>query len=101
MEYRKELSRIRCSDHHLEIERGRHMNIPRHERLCKTCGVTEIESEEHFLIHCNKFNHLRMKHHIEPTSTVQDLLKTEDPTTLGKFLIEAYELRQCLLDNIS
>ena len=47
---RKHISKLRCSSHDLEIEKGRHNNKPRHERLCLLCDLNEIETEEHFLI---------------------------------------------------
>ena len=43
-------TKLRISDHNLEIERGRYYKIPRQERLCKICNV--IENEEHFVLHC-------------------------------------------------
>ena len=49
---RKIISKIRCSDHPLEIGKGRHLNIPRAERTCKTCTAGIIEHEEDFLIKC-------------------------------------------------
>ena len=49
---RKVISKIRCSDHPLEIEKGRHLNIPRADRICKICTERVIENEEHFLLTC-------------------------------------------------
>ena len=41
--------RIGC--HKLEIEIGRHKNIPINERICKLCN-DHIEDEVHFLLQC-------------------------------------------------
>ena len=60
-ENRKATTKIRCSDHCLEIEKGRHKNIPRVERICKVCDKSEIETEEHFLQKCKKYDPLRNK----------------------------------------
>ena len=51
---RKVISRIRCSNHPLAIEKGRHKNpkIPREERVCVFCNNQDIEDEEHFLLKC-------------------------------------------------
>ena len=36
-ETRKRISKLRCSDHDLEIEKGRHNKLPREARTCKLC----------------------------------------------------------------
>ena len=97
-EYRKVIAKIRCSDHCLEIEKGRHRNIPRDERTCKTCRTAEIETEEHFLVQCNTYNLLRNKFDIGLTTTVHDILRTNNPITLGKYLIEALALRESVIN---
>jgi hypothetical protein len=38
------LIRFRISAHNLEIEKGRHQNIPLNEQICKLCKL-EIEDE--------------------------------------------------------
>ena len=57
---RKLLTKFRCSNHNLEIEKGRHNNIIRKERLCKLCKK-QVETEKHFLIFCPAFNSIREK----------------------------------------
>ena len=42
-EHRKAITKIRCSDHPLEVEQGRHKNIPREGRICKICPSKEVE----------------------------------------------------------
>ena len=32
------MAKFRTCSHDLEVERGRHTDIPRDERLCKSCG---------------------------------------------------------------
>ena len=85
-EYRKAIAKIRCSDHCLEIEKGRHRNILRAERTCKTCKTTELETEEHFLLQCNTYNLLRNKYDIRQTTTVHELLNVKNPILLGNYL---------------
>jgi hypothetical protein len=58
------ISKIRCSDHSVEIERGRHLNIPGVERICKTCAEGVIEDEEHFLLNFKIYQPIREKHHM-------------------------------------
>ena len=47
---RKVVSRIRCSNHPLAIEKGRHTNpiTPREERFCNFCDEQVVEDEDHF-----------------------------------------------------
>ena len=58
---RKIITKIRCSDHTLEVEKGRHAKeyTRREDRICEICtdGVTEDES--HFLLKCGTYDSLR------------------------------------------
>ena len=50
---RKQITKLRCSDHQLEIEKGRHKRpekTPRELRVCRLCDINSIETEEHFLL---------------------------------------------------
>ena len=51
--YRTAITKLRCSSHALEIERGRYQNpkVPRDLRLCPVCQV--VEDEEHFVTNCS------------------------------------------------
>ena len=60
--YKYALSRFRTSSHDLLIETGRYENIPRDQRLCKSCDMKTIESEYHFLLVCPKFRDLKKKY---------------------------------------
>ncbi len=54
---RKTLTKYRLSDHCLAIERGRHR--PQEQRLCSLCSQKELETEEHFLLHCDYYHNIR------------------------------------------
>ena len=58
---RKLLSKFRLSSHDLEIETGSYGNksIPPEQRICKTCDLSLVEDEFHFLMICAKFSNLR------------------------------------------
>ncbi len=58
---RKTLTKYRLSDHCLAIERGRHRQRwqPREQRLCSLCSQKELETEEHFLLHCDYYHNIR------------------------------------------
>ena len=92
-EARKVITKIRCSDHSLEIEKGRHLIIPREERICKICNSGEVENEHHFLIECQSYEHLKIKYQMHNTDTCS-LLKTVNPEVLGNYLMEAFGERE-------
>ena len=95
---RKVISRIRCSNHPLAIEKGRQKNpkTPREDRLCIVCNEHQIEDEEHFLLKCTAYSHLR-NHYNMDFANVSDMLNMDDQYTLAKFLISTLELRQRLI----
>ena len=98
-ELRKTIAKIRCSDHSLEIEKGRHRNIPREERFCKICTDGVIEDEEHFLLRCETYQPLRSKHSMK-SGNLNDFLNCENQENLGKYLISAFKLRENVLETI-
>ena len=51
--------KIRISNSKLFIEQGRHLKIPRCNRICKLCN-SEVEDEFHFVLRCNKLNKERL-----------------------------------------
>ena len=59
---RKTLANFRCSGHHLQIEKGRHLNIEREYRFCPACldrNVYVIEDIFHFFMVCPMYCYLR------------------------------------------
>ena len=52
------LSKLRISNHNLEIERGRHRGLQAKERICKLC-LKEVEDEFHFLLKCEVLQNVR------------------------------------------
>ena len=54
-EWRRSLTQLRVSSHHLRIESGRYQGIPPHLRHCLHCDSEEVEDEMHFLITCTNF----------------------------------------------
>ena len=53
------MSKLRCSNHSLAIEVGRHKKLQINERLCPKCN--EIEDEIHFISSCALFDTVRKK----------------------------------------
>ena len=91
---RRTIAKFRCSDHKLEIEKGRHRKTPRDERLCKLCASNEIETEDHFLTKCPFYDNLKTKHITMHTNDSFKFLRDTDPETLGKYLSAAFSERE-------
>ena len=68
-------TRIRMISHSLQIELGRHHRpvIPSEERLC-VCR--EVETEEHFTLHCNLYSHIRHKYDINDENELPQNYRT-------------------------
>ena len=90
---RKNIAKLRCSDHALEIEKGRHKKIPREGRLCKVCKEKEIETEDHFLTKCKFYDNLKLKHNLGHPITSFTFMGDTDPEKLGKYLLDAWTER--------
>ena len=95
---RKTIAKVRCSNHCLEIEKGRHQNITREDRTCNMCTDKVIEDEEHFLTKCKPYEHLKTKHQIS-TDNAADLMNGTDQENLAQYLISAFNLRKKTLDD--
>ena len=44
--------RYRMGSHMLPIEQGRHLQLPRHRRVCKLCRTGALGDERHLLLEC-------------------------------------------------
>lgn len=100
--YNIALARFRTSSHNLFIETGRYDNTPRHERLCKSCNMNQIEDEYHFLLFCPNYRALRIKYfkpyfcHWPTINKFDTLLSTKSTKlikNLSKFIYFATKLR--------
>ena len=97
------LSKFRCSDHDLHIEKGRHKGLPVEERLCTMCPDNFIEDETHFLTECPAYEELRMPllrlanvESLPPNLQFVQLMRSKSEPViyaLSKFLKEALKLR--------
>ena len=98
---RKRLTKFRCSDHSLEIEVGRHKNIPAQERICKMCK-DGIETEEHFLWICPKYSQLRTRYFGDVNLEWADILKCSNKNSsysLANYITKALKYRESILAN--
>ena len=46
------ISRFGMGSHMLLIEQGRHLQLPRHRRVCKLCHAGALGDERHLLLEC-------------------------------------------------
>ena len=101
--YRIALSKFRLSSHKLEIETGRHRNIPRADRKCKKCNADVIEDEYHFLLVCPVYRELRQKYlkpyycHWPTINKFEKLMSSESTSiiySLSKYVYFAFQLPQ-------
>ena len=99
VQLRKCLSRFRCSNHCLQIEAGRRgpIKVPLAERVCKMCNLDAIEDEDHFLLVCPAYAHLRDKFidHLPlgPITPVQELLSCPNQATLARYIEQCLHIR--------
>ena len=97
---RQIISKIMCSSHKLQIERGRHLNIPREDRLCKLCNMNKVEDEEHFMLECPTYNQLRKDtiDDFDNYASIEGLFHMAEPCQIANFLRKAYDLREQLTE---
>ena len=96
-EHRRAIIKLRCSDHALEIEKGRHKGIKdKSKRICPFCPCPTMEDEEHFILYCNSYNHLREKYDIGHLF-LQNLFHDNHVINLAKYTIEAFEYRDQMI----
>ena len=94
-EQRRAVTKLRCSDHALEIEKGRHKGIKdRSKRICPLCPCPTMEDEEHFIYNCNSYNHLRLKYTIGQEATIQDLFSDNFCITFANYVVESFKYRE-------
>ena len=99
-ESRKAITKIRCSDHPLEVEKGRHRNVPRESRICKLCPLGEVETEDHFLKNCAFFDRLKLKHDLPHTTDSKAFINNTEYDKLGHYLTEAFVVRMKQIENL-
>ena len=100
------ITKFRTSSHPLNIEKGRHQNILRCNRLCTLCDQDEIEDEFHVILKCPFYKELRIKYvkrFYYKKPCVFKLVKllsvhnTKELSKLGKFLQQLVKLRSSAL----
>ena len=97
-ENRRQFSKLRLSDHKLEIELGRRKNIPSDQRFCKQCKVkNKIEDEYHFIIDCKKYSNQRKILFDDITKTNQDFCQLDNNSKFTHIMTCASNMTSILL----
>ena len=73
MKLRTDFSLFRFRNHKLPVETGIYKNIPRSERVCVKCTLSEISDESHYIFNCLFFADQRRTYlpkycHIHPSA---------------------------------
>ena len=109
--HRQSVAKLRCGNHDLKIETGRHCvpKIPESMRICSHCSSNEVENEIHFVFHCNLheqlrktlFNDIILKYpefgSLNEQNKILFLFNNIDPyicKKLGYFIFEAFQKRK-------
>ena len=93
---RQIISKFLCVSHKLNVETGRHQQIPREERICQLCTLKKVEDEEHFICECPAYSEIR-KECLGENILTEEILSME-PLALATFLRKSYNLREELLE---
>ena len=54
--HRRMLMMLRGGSAPLQIETGRWKGVPREERLCRECGMNEVEDCDYWLLWCSRWD---------------------------------------------
>ena len=107
---RKQLAKLRTSNHDLMIEKGRHHGTEVANRTCEQCDMQRVEDEYHFLLECPKYDDLRRKylprHYVNYPNRYKflNLISTESDIalqTLSLFVYKSFNLRKSCSTSLS
>ena len=62
LKYKIAFFKLRCSNHSLLVETGRHPHILYIDRICILCYLQEIEDEFHTIVRCPFYNDIRNRY---------------------------------------
>lgn len=104
------MSKLRLSNHMLNIEKGRHNKIPKENRVCPFCP-TIIEDEIHSTTECKLYSHLRRSlynslniirtcqfEQLEPREKFITLFSHIDNNIIATYTTQIFELRDFILN---
>lgn len=97
---RSNLGKIRMRSHSLALEKGAWAGIPKSERLCCICkDMHAIEDEEHVLLKCSAYAHIRDKFSsiMKYDNKIGSFLNESPQKTLGIYVTKVLSHREHLL----
>ena len=111
LKHRRAVAKLRSGNHMLRIESGRHCvpKLPEYLRICQHCRPNQIENENHFLFHCDRYKTIRQQitsdivlkypsfNLFSDTEKTIFLFNNADPficKKLGYFIYEAFNIRE-------
>ena len=104
IKHRISMTKLRLSNHSLNIEIGRHSRIPKDLRVCPVCP-SEVECEKYFLFQCTLYKNTRDK--FIPNGLIDknnhdnsyfNLMKQKNVITTAKLIYECFSLRKIFTD---
>jgi hypothetical protein len=90
------IAKIRTNSHdlHSETVRWSIPKMPWDERVCHLCDTKKVEDENHFLLHCPAYTHIRSHfQNIYHTTNLPNLLTQQKYGDLGKLLLMLFEYK--------
>ena len=107
---RRILTKVRLSNHTLMIEKGRHKDLKKEERICPFCMGDDIEDEYHFIFECPTLQRRELFDNIclifpsfqslPPTEKIKIVLDQEETAEdCCTFLDKAFYIREFLINN--
>ncbi len=106
VQLRQSLSRFRCSNHHLEVECGRHAkpeSVPRRDRVCHLCSLGALEDEDHMLLVCPTHHDIHCKFgqqlgkQLTPCNLLPELMHSATHKAVALYLVSCLDNRSVLL----
>ena len=85
--------KIRISSSNLNIEKGRYLNTPAEDRICKLCN-SGVEDEFHFTIICSKLQSCREEFFKDICEVVPSFINMSDFDKF-KFIFSSNDLDIC------
>jgi hypothetical protein len=106
VQLRQSLSRFRCSNHHLEVECGRHAkpeSVSRRDRVWRLCPLGAVEDEDHLLLVCLAHHDIRCKFgqhlgkQLTPCSLLPKLMHLANQKAVALYLVSCLDNMSVLL----
>ena len=91
------LTKLRLSNHLLNIEVGRRHRVERKDRICTFCTEKVVEDENHFLFSCVRYNMIRIRFPVFTRTHLTEIFIKNDGNSLkllSNFVYELFEKRK-------